>query len=172
MYLQRAYVLATTTELCMENPDLRRALHRVPLMRTLRNDNSVALPDTPHVFATKTKTKGIAKIRKSKTSTSNHRNHSTRDIEKVVLQHRNLTVVTPAVMSTAEALFRQQMSLEGTSLKQEWTEHKEHLHESSWPVHKGNPVSIEWDMDSRAAPFHYRAVYVDGVKYSVSFLSC
>ena len=87
-----------------------------------------------------------------------------KNIEKAVLQKKNITVVTPTVAGIARGLFVQSLRIAGDphcdddGISQ--SHHNDHVHET-------DPSTIEWVSSSRNAPDHYRSVVVDGVTYSV-----
>ena len=98
------------------------------------------------------------------------------NIEKHVLQHRNRTVVLPTTGAIAQQVFPQRLRVLPSPVYMNGTMQSENYMKEMVPIHQCDPISVAWVKESRTVPKHYRSVYIDGVKYSVStvlsYISC
>ncbi|OBZ65761.1 Acetolactate synthase, mitochondrial [Grifola frondosa] len=113
----RSYIIAALDELYDDSPKLRRLLPRVPLIRSIRGD-TLTRPKAKKSKPFKTKV--------------------TQDVEKVVLQHQNKTVVTPALDDRHRRRLKKLEELESVRVDE--------------PAHKTDPLLLEWDSSSLIAP--------------------
>ncbi|KAI0647432.1 S-adenosyl-L-methionine-dependent methyltransferase [Trametes meyenii] len=88
-----------------------------------------------------------------------------KDIEKVVLQHRNPTCVTPRVGEVAQKLFAMQ-AIHVADMPVD-SDHETPSTSDARRAHADDPKSIQWVESSKSAPRHFCQVDIDGELYSV-----
>ncbi|KAI0672839.1 S-adenosyl-L-methionine-dependent methyltransferase [Trametes maxima] len=87
-----------------------------------------------------------------------------KDMEKVVLQHRNPTCVTPRVGAIAQKLFAMQ-AMHVADMSSD-SDRDTPSTSKVRRAHADDPKSVKWVEGSKSAPHHFRQVDIDGELYS------
>ncbi|KAI0333620.1 S-adenosyl-L-methionine-dependent methyltransferase [Cubamyces sp. BRFM 1775] len=90
------------------------------------------------------------------------RSRNSKDLEKVVLQHRNQTCITSRVRTVAQKLFKQAMRVAEIPTISDISAREAR----AGKVHHTDPASMQWVDDSMTAPGYYSQVVIDGETYS------
>lgn len=79
------------------------------------------------------------------------------------------TVVTPRVYDLCKDLFPEnEFKVVGENTQERIVLTDEEKQE--YPIHEGDPDTIEWVLESRTVPRHYKSVIMDGTQYNVRIL--
>jgi DNA (cytosine-5)-methyltransferase 1 len=135
-------------------------LDRVPLVRTIRGTNAENYPEGGSPSKRSPSKNKPAQRGTTKKRLANQ--------EKDVLQHRNLTVVTPRVGRIAQRLFEQTLKVAGNlPIEDDAVEDGLTRAIDEARAHHLNPLSMKW-LENSNHKGYYKSVVMDGVVYTVS----